>query len=144
MLGIPVNTEQGRTRFEDKTGMVGDSFNVSNINTDDYVEVRGQEMPAGSGEIFAEIVERDDFDTEAIIQGFIESNGVNRPLITVLGDTIETNGATVFRNDDESVIADPDDFWGRISDGSLIKAKGTEDMVQPRRLIAEEVEIQVE
>lgn len=144
MLGITVNTEQGRTRFEDKTGMVGDSFNVGDIATDNYVEVRGQEVPAGSGEVFALIVERDDLDTEAIIQGFIETNGVNRPLITVLGDTIETNGATVFRNDDESVIADPDEFWGRISAGSLIKAKGTEDMAQPRTLIAEEVEIQAE
>jgi hypothetical protein len=144
MLGITVNTEQGRTRFEDKTGMVGDSFNVANINTDDYLEVRGQEVPAGSGEVFAVIVEREDLDTEAIIQGFIETNGVNRPLITVLGDTIQTNGATIFRNDDESVIADPNEFWSRISAGSLIKAKGTEDMVQPRTLIAEEVEIQVE
>jgi hypothetical protein len=144
MLGITVNTEQGKTRFEDKTGMVGDSFNIGDINTDDYVEVRGQEIPAGSGQVFAEIVERDDFDTEAIIQGFIETNGVNRPLITVLGDTIETNGATIFRNDDESVIADSDEFWGRIAAGSLIKAKGTEDMARPRTLIAEEIEIQVE
>jgi len=144
MLGITVNTVQGITRFEDKTGLVGDSFNVSDINTDDYVEVRGQEVPAGSGEILAAIVEREDLDSEAIIQGFIETNGVNRPLITVLGDTIETNGATIFKNDDDSVIPDPDDFWNAISAGSLIKAKGMEDMARPRTLIAEEVEIQNE
>ena len=144
MLGITVNTAQGLTRFEDKTGVVGDSFNVSDINTDDYVKVRGQEVPAGSGEIFAAIVERDDLDTEAIIQGFIETSGVNRPLITVLGDTIETNGATVFKNNDDSVIPDPNDFWNAIAAGSLIKAKGTEDMARPRTLIAEEIEIQDE
>jgi len=90
------------------------------------------------------IVEREDLDSEAIIQGFIETNGVNRPLITVLGDTIETNGATIFKNDDDSVIPDPDDFWNAISAGSLIKAKGMEDMARPRTLIAEEVEIQNE
>jgi len=144
MLGITVNTVQGITRFEDKTGLVGDSFNVSDINTDDYVEVRGQEVPAGSGEILAAIVEREDLDSEAIIQGFIEMDGVNRPSITVLGDTIETNGATIFKNDDDSVIPDPDDFWSAISAGSLIKAKGTEDMAEPRTLIAEEVEVQFE
>ena len=144
MLGITVNTTRGKTRFEDKTGLVGDSFNVGDINTDDYVEIRGQEVPPDSGEIFAMIVERDDLDTEAIIQGFIETNGVNRPLITVLGDTIETNGATVFKNNDDSVIPDPDDFWNAISAGSLIKAKGLEDTAQPRTLIAEEIEIQDE
>jgi hypothetical protein len=146
MLGITVNTEQGRTRFEDKTGMVGDSFNVANINTDDYLEIRGQEVPAGSGEVFALIVERDDLDTEAIIQGFIETDpATTRPSITVLGSTIAaTDGVTIYRNDDETVIADPEEFWGRISVGSLIKAKGTEDMVQPRTLNAEEIEIQIE
>jgi len=144
MLGITVNTTQDITRFEDKTGLVEDGFNIGDINTDDYVEVRGQEVPPGSGEIFAAIVERDDLDSEAIIQGFIETDGVNRPLITVLGDTIETNDATVFKNDDDSVIPDPDDFWNAISAGSLIKAKGMEDMARPRTLIADEVEIQVE
>jgi len=144
MLGITFNTEQGETRFEDKTDMVGDSFNISDINTDDYLEVRGQEFPAGSGEVFALIVERDDLDTEAIIQGFIATDGVNRPLITVLDVTIETNGSTIYKNDDDSVIPDPDDFWDAISAGSLIKAKGTEDMARPQTVIAEEVELQNE
>jgi hypothetical protein len=145
MLGITVNTEQGKTRFEDKTGMVGDSFNVGDIATDNYVEVRGQGFPADDGtvEVFALIVERDDFDTEAIIQGFIETDGVNRPFITVLDVTIEIGDTTtVFRNDDESEIEDPDEFWDRISAGSLIKAKGTES--SSKTLVAEEVEIQVE
>jgi hypothetical protein len=149
MLGVTVNTEQGKTRFEDKTGLEGDNFDVSHINTDDYVEVRGQGFPADDGttiEVFALIVERDDFDTEVIIQGFIETGGITRPTtITVLDVTIEIDDTTtVFRNDDESEIEDPDEFWRRISAGSLIKAKGTEDMAQPRTLIAEEVEIQVE
>ena len=150
MLGVTVNTEQGKTRFEDKTGLEGDNFDVSDINTDDYVEVRGQGFPADDGttiiEVFALIVERDDFDTEVIIQGFIETGGITRSTtITVLGVTIEIDDATtVFRNDDESEIEDPDEFWDRISAGSLIKAKGTEDMARPQTLIAEEIEIQVE
>lgn len=141
ILGITVNTKEG-TRFEDKSSQSLDSFGIGDISTGDYLEIRGQELPAGSGEILATIVERDDLDTEAIIQGFIETNGINRPAITVFGVTIETNGATEFRNDDESPIADPDEFWNRISEGSLIKAKGTESSSQT--IIAEEVEIQQE
>lgn len=146
MLGITVNTEAGKTRFEDKTGMVGDGFDISNINPGDYLQVRGQEIPTGSGEVFALIVERDDPDTEAIIQGFIETDpATTRPSITVLGTTIVAiDGVTIYRNDDETVIADPEEFWGRISVGSLIKAQGTEDMAQPRTLNAEEIEIQIE
>jgi len=147
MLGITVNTAVGQTRFEDKTGVVGDSFNVGDIAAGDYVEVRGQENPAGGGEILATIVERDDLDTEAIIQGFVEMdvNGANgtRPTIVVLGVSIvATDGVTIYRNDDESVISDPEEFWSRISVGSLIKAKGTES--SSTTVTAEEIEIQVE
>jgi len=147
MLGITVNTVPGQTRFEDKTGVVGDSFNVGNIVANDYVEVRGQENPAGGGEILATIVERDDLDTEAIIQGFVEMdvNGASgtRPTIVVLGVSImATDGVTIYRNDDETVITDPEEFWGRLSVGSLIKAKGTES--SSTTVIAEEIEIQVE
>ena len=67
---------------------------------------------------------------------------MNRPAITVFDVTIETNGATVFQNNDGSVIADPDEFWNRISEGSLIKAKGME--VSSQTIVAEEVEIQEE
>ena len=68
----------------------------------------------------------------------------------MLGVNIEaTDGVTVYQNNDESVIADPDEFWGRISDSSLIKAKGTQLTVDPGppevvTLTAEEIEIQVE
>lgn len=139
ILGITVNTDI-RTRFEDKSNLRLETFGISDIATGDYLEIRGQEFPAGSGEILATILERHDLDTEAIIQGFIAANGVNRPAITVLGVTIETNAATVFQDVDDSVFANPDDFWNLISDGSLIKAKGTETSSQT--VTADEVEIQ--
>ena len=139
ILGITVNTDAG-TRFEDKSSMSLEIFEIGDIGIGDYLEIRGQEIPAGSGEILATILERDDLDTEAIIQGFIDANGVNRPAITVLGVTIETDGATVFQDIDDSDFANPDDFWNAISDGSLIKAKGTETSSQT--ITADEVEIQ--
>jgi len=143
VLGVTINTRDGETRFEDKTGQVGDRFNISNISPMDYVEVRGQMLPpGGSAAVFAVIVERDDLDTEAILQGFVDTDGVNDPTLTVLGVTIETSGTTVYRNDDESIIADPKDFWDVVSDGSLIKAKGLES--SSKLIIAEEIELQQE
>jgi hypothetical protein len=153
LLGVTFNVDVSRTRFEDKSGQANEASAIGEINIGDYVAVRGQED--GTGNLFATIVELEEvadpgtvFDT--IIQGFIDTNGVNRPTITVLGVNIEaTDGVTVYQNNDESVIADPDEFWGRISDSSLIKAKGTQLTVDPGppevvTLTAEEIEIQVE
>ena len=142
ILGITISTDPNLTRLEDKTDADVDPLRIADIVAGDYVEVRGQEFPAGSGEILATILERDDLDTEAIIQGFIDANGVNRPAISVLGVTIETNGATIFQDVDDSVFANPDDFWNSISDGSLIKAKGVEST--STTVIAEEIEIEEE
>jgi len=153
VLGITFNVDGLRTRFEDKSGQSNEASAISDINIGDYIAVRGQED--GTGNLFAVIVELEEvadpgtvFDT--IIQGFIDTSGVNRPLITVLGVEIEAiDGVTVYTNDDESVITDANEFWSRISDSSLIKAKGTQLVVTPGTpdvvtLTAEEIEIQVE
>lgn len=141
MLGITVGTD-ALTRFEDKSNQSVEPFGVADIATGDYVEIRGQEMPAGSGEVLAAIVEREDPDAESELQGFIEPGGVTRPTIRILGVTIETNAQTVFRDENDNVIADPDDFWSRIQDGSLVEAKGLE--TSARTIVAEEVEIEIE
>ena len=147
LLGITFDVDN-RTRFEDKDGDAAiEIFNISELSVGDYLEVRGQED--GSGGVFAVIVERDDLDTEMILQGFVEVGGANKPTLGILGVTVETNGATVFQNDDGSIIANPDvGFWDRVGDGSLIKAKGTTVTgslaLPPVTLLAEEVEIQTE
>ena len=147
LLGITFDVDN-RTRFEDKDGNAAiEIFNISDLSVGDYLEVRGQED--GSGGVFAVIVERDDLDTETILQGFVEVGGATKPTLSILGVTVETNGATVFQNDDGSIIANPDvGFWDRVGDGSLIKAKGTivtgSLALPPVTLLAEEVEIQTE
>lgn len=141
MLGITINTD-ALTRFEDKSNQPMEPFGVGDIAAGNYVEVRGQEMPAGSGEVLAAILERDDPDTETELQGFIETNGVSRPTIRILGVTIETNPQTVYRDENDVVISNPDDFWNRIQDGSLIGAKGLETSAQT--IVASEVEIEIE
>ncbi len=144
LLGITFDVDN-RTRFEDKDGSASiEIFNISEIAVGDYLEVRGQED--GSGGVFAVIVERDDPDTETILQGFVEIGGASKPTLSILGVTVETNGATVFQNNDGSPITNPDvGFWDRVGDGSLIKAKGTTVVAGPPvTLVAEEVQIQTE
>jgi hypothetical protein len=142
LLGITFDVDI-RTRFEDKDGNAPtEIFNIKDLAVGDYLEVRGQE--GGSGGLFAGLVERDDLDTETIIQGFAIS--VTKPDFDILGVLVQTDGATVFRDEFDNVIADPDtNFWPNVQTGSLLKAKGT--MVTPGTpvtLLAEEVEIQVE
>lgn len=137
ILGITITTDTVKTRFEDKLSDV-DPFRISDILTDDYVEVRGQEFPVG--EIFAIIVERDDARTETELRGFVEIGGNNRPNLSVLGVTIQTSGATVFRDTNGVEFATEDAFWAALGEGSLISTKGLEAGVQI--LSAEEVELE--
>jgi len=141
ILGIAVNTDPQTTRFEDKSSARVDPLHVGDINTNDYVEARGQELPAG--EITAFLVERDDFDPTGsltALRGFVETGGANRPTLTVLGVSIDTSEA-VFRNANRDTIT-ADDFWAAVSAGSLINAKGTE--TNTTALTASEVELEME
>ena len=139
ILNIPVTTDSLTTRFEDKSGADIDPLTVADLNVDDYVEVRGQEVPAGSGELQAVLLERDDARPETELRGFVEVGGVNRPTLTVLGVTIETNGATEYRDAlDQPMLAD--DFWASVGEGTLIEAQGTETGMST--LLAEELELE--
>ncbi len=139
ILGITVNTDSLLTRFEDKFGDVG-PFSIGFINQDDYVEVRGQESPAG--QIFAFLVERDDPRDETELRGFVEAGGVARPNLTVLGVTIETNAGTIFRDANDVAFPNADAFWAAVGEGMLVDVKGTESA--PTTLVAEEVEIEMQ
>ena len=138
MLGVTIEVDADITRFEDKTG-VEESFNIGLLAMDDYVEIRGQEIPAGSGIVFAAILERDDAKPETILRGFVESEA---PL-SILGVTINTNGGTEFQDANGNVLADEAAFLNLVSVGSLIKVKGTEDLGLDS-ITAEEIEIKIE
>ena len=137
MLGITIEVNGNTTRFEDKTG-VEDTFNIDLLNVNDYVEVRGQEIPAGSGIVFATILEREDPKPETILRGFLE----RKTPLSILGVTIITDGATEFRDASDAVIGTESEFLNRVDVGSLIKVKGAEPGVST--LVAEEIEIKVE
>jgi len=138
LLGINVSID-AITRLEDKSNADVDPLTLAEINVGDYLEVRGGEFPAGSGNILATILEREDPDTEAILQGFVET--VSDPAYTVLGVTITTSGTTIFTDENDIVISSTD-FFNRVAANSLVKAKGTE--VSDTSITATEVEFEVE
>ena len=138
MLGITVNVDN-LTRFEDKSSAKVSPLDISDLNSGDYVEIRGTEMPAGGGVILAGILERDDVDTLTILQGFVAS--VSNPTITVLGVIIETDGSTEFQDTDDSIIS-ATEFFNRVQAGSLIKAKGLESSATT--ITASEVSFEIE
>lgn len=138
VLGIVVSVD-ALTRLEDKSSADVAPLSISDINAGDYIEVRGEEFPAGSGDILATILEREDADTEAILQGFAES--VSDPGFVVLGVTIDTTAGTVFRDENDVVIS-ATEFFNRAAVNSLLKAKGTE--VSDTTISATEVEFEIE
>jgi len=121
MLGINFTTDE-LTRFEDKSNADVRPLTINDLNAGDYLEIRGAEFPAGSGQILATILERNDVDTRTELQGFVEA--VSQPSLTILGVTIDTSGA-VFRDVDNSVLTSAQ-FFSMVGVNSLVKARGTE------------------
>ncbi len=138
MLGITFNVDS-LTRFEDKRDPKVEPLGIGDLNSGDYLEIRGTETPAGSREILAGILEREELDTETILQGFVTA--ASDPTVTVLGVTIETSGTTQFLDTDGSVLSSAV-FFMRVQPGSLIKAKGVESSVTT--ITASEVSFKLE
>lgn len=138
LLGITVSVDT-LTRLEDKSSADVRPLTLADINTGDYVEIRGSEFPAGSGDILATILERDDADTEAILQGFVAT--ISDPSFDILGVTIQTGAGTVFRDVTDAVISSTE-FFNQLAPNSLVKAKGTE--ISDTVISAQEVEFELE
>jgi len=137
MLGITFTIDE-LTRLEDKSDADIRPLTINDLNAGDYLEIRGTEFPAGSGQIQATILEREDPDTRTILQGFVES--VSNPTLTVLGVSIDTTGA-VFRDLNNNVISAAE-FFNEVTVNSLIKARGTE--TGDTMISASEMELELE
>jgi hypothetical protein len=138
VLGITV-TVDALTRLEDKSSADIDPLRIGDLNAGDYLEIRGGEVPAGSGAVLATILEREDPDTRTELQGFVTT--VTEPSFVILGVTIETNGGTVFRAANGSAIS-ASDFFNQVAPNSLVKARGSE--VTTTTIAATEVEFETE
>jgi hypothetical protein len=138
ILGITVSVD-ALTRLEDKSSADVRPLTLADINAGDYVEVRGGEFPAGSGDILATILEREDADPDTILQGFVETE--TNPSFTILGVIIQTDAGTIFRDVNDAVISSTA-FFNQLAPNSLVKAKGSE--VSDTVISAQEVEFELE
>lgn len=136
VLGITVNTDDV-TRIEDKSSLEAEPFSVDDLLTGDYVEVRGVELPAGSGGIVASLVERDDLDTETELRGVVTVE--TGTTLEILGVTVSTSGSTEYRDENEVAIS-ANEFFGQIAVGSLVQVSGLE--ISDRSISADELEIE--
>jgi hypothetical protein len=136
VLGITVNIDDV-TRIEDKSSLEVEPFSVDDLMLGDYVEVRGAELPAGSGEIVASLVEREDLDTRIELRGFVTVESANA--LEILGVTISTSAATEYRDENEVAIS-ASGFFDRIAVGSLVQVTGIE--IANLSISADELEIE--
>lgn len=136
------------TRFEDKSNARVTPLTIADLAMGNYLEIRGTEFPAGSGQVLATIVEREDdpgAPQRTELQGFVESfddPAANPTTLTILGVTIDTNAAE-FRDVNDNVIADAATFYGLlVVDTTLVKVRGTES--GPDSIAATQVELELE
>lgn len=133
LLGVTINTDS-LTRFEDDV-LDLETFGISDINVGDYLAIRGSEFPAGSGEVLAGRLEREDPD-DTVIRGFVAS--IAEPQFVILGVTVDTTGAD-FEDENDSPISSAE-FFNRLMISDLVEAEGTE--VSDSAVAAGEVEFE--
>ncbi|NOX69811.1 MAG: hypothetical protein GXP15_11535 [Gammaproteobacteria bacterium] len=131
LLGIAVNVDAS-TRIEDKSDADLRPFSLADIVVGDFVVLRGVENANG---VTATRLEREDFDDEVALRGFVDS--VNDPDFTILGVTVQTAGGTTFQDENDNSIT-PAAFFGQ-AQGSLVEAVG---VLSSGTIIATEVDIE--
>lgn len=135
LLGIRVLVDE-RTRFEDFSSSVTFPFRAGDIRVGDYLEIVGRPYDGGEAEVLATKIEREDFDDEVELQGFVE--GIAEPSFTILGVTVETTADTEFETDDDDVSQAQ--FFSVLNVGDLVEVEGTQ--VSDRAILAAEVELE--
>jgi hypothetical protein len=142
LLGATFNYD-ANTAFEDNSASpVAD---ITQVNTGNYVEVRGEENPLGSTVVLASEVKRDDppGDGRMIIRGTIRGHSTQPPLVVdTFGVTVALTDSTVCRNIDDlpypggcsAFVAD------MISGYTMVKARGVS--FSGGELTADEIELE--
>lgn len=131
LLGITVNVNAS-TRIEDKSDADLRPFSLADIVVGDFVVLRGFEDASG---IVATRLEREDFDGEVTLRGFVDS--VTDPDFVILDVTVQTAGGTIFQDENNNDIT-PGTFFG-VAEGRLVEAVGT---LSNGTIIATEVDIE--
>lgn len=117
VLGLVI-TVDASTRLEDKSSQDLEPFDLMDVMVSDYVEIRGYEDARG---IVATRLEREDFDGDVALRGFVDS--VNEPGFTIMGVSVSTGGATTYSDLDGSPLT-AGEFFAQ-ANGRLVEASGT-------------------
>jgi len=142
ILGITINTDNVKTRFEDKTNADASPL-LPALSRGDYLEVRGQELP--EGQITALLVERDDPRDRTELRGFVEVGGLDAAgrTLTVLGVLIRTTGATLYKDTNDGII-DATAFWAAVGEGSLVDGRAETAVLDAVEITASELQLELE
>lgn len=134
VLGVEVSLTPS-TRVEDKSDADVESFSIANVNSGDYLRVRGRETAALK--LTASRLERRGGSNEVRVRG--TARDVVAPKLTVLGVMVETNANTQFEGDNDQTLTAAQ-FFAQAA-GRVVGAKGT---LSGTTLIAREVEFEDE
>ncbi len=96
-----VVTVTNQTQIEDDTS--NNPLNFAGIMVNDYLEIRG--FIGANGSIIATEIERDSLDSDARLRGTVSAFDAVAGTVTVLGQTLNTNGATQFEGLNDQVIS---------------------------------------
>jgi hypothetical protein len=134
------------TRYEDNESGGSQTFSISNLMVNDYIEISAYEDNTGA--LIASKIEREDDDEdddddndgngdETEIEAPVSQVGSNS--LTLLGITVQTNSSTRYEiNDDENVSAAT--FFARVKVGDIVEAEGTS--AGAATLLAEELSLE--
>ncbi len=139
VLGIAVQLD-ALTRIEDDSDADNPRFSISDLRSGDWVEVRGTELPAGSNEVLASRLAREDPDDEVEVQGQVDSFAANETL-SILGVTIAVDARTQYEAIDGTALT-AEAFFAAVGEGVLVKAQGQD--IGANVVLAEELEFEVE
>lgn len=134
LLGVPATTDEATT-YQDMSTLALREFGLDDLAVGDWLDLRGYETPAGSGQVIATRVVRIDPATGVRVRGPFRDPA--RPNFDVLTVLVATTDATKFVRD--GVKLTPDTFY-TLATGELVEAWGTWNASV---LTAERVEIKV-
>jgi len=127
-LGLTVATD-ATTRFEDEATTGSDRLSLADLHTGDWVDIRGYEKPAGSGQVIATRVERIAVQAEHQMRGpFRDPDQPAFNILTVAVMTTAGPDGTRFVIEDEQggTLTDATYFFAQ-PEGTLVEGRGTWD-----------------
>jgi len=136
-LGITIRAD-GLTLMDDKSSQQIDGFSLAQLAPNDYVEIRGVELPAGSNELLAGRIERRNAEADAELQGFVRA--ANAPVLTILGATVTTDPGTEYRDAAGGAISSDAFFVDPVD--RLVKVTGTR--VATNEIVAQRIDVEIE